>query len=56
VLHWRALSKSSPESTLVDIAARDVVRVRYECAMITFYGGLDYSNVLITQFVGIDSI
>ena len=56
MLHWRALSKSSPESALVDVAARDAVRVRYDCAVITFYSGRDYSNVLITQFVDIDTI
>ena len=56
MLHWRALSESSAKSAFVDVVARDAVRVSYDCAVITFHGGLDYSNVLITQFVDIDSI
>ena len=56
MLHWRALSKSSLEPALVDVAARDAVRVGYDCAVVTLYGGRDYSNILITQFVDIDSI
>jgi len=56
VLHWRALSKSSLEPALIDVAARDVVGVGYDCAVITLYGRRDYSNVLIAHFVDIDSI
>ena len=56
MLHWRALPKSSLEPALVDVAARDAVRVDYDCTVVTLYGGCDYSNILITQFVDIDSI
>lgn len=56
VLCWRMLSETSFVVLFVNVAARNIVRVCNDCTMITFYGGRNYSNVFVAQFVGVDSV
>ena len=56
VLCRRMLSETSFVVLFVNVAAGNIVRVCKDCTVITFYGGRNYSNVIVTQFVGVDSV